>query len=646
MAKFRPKSRSRAIPKLTPRVTALTVIMAVVFAIVGARLYYLQVIHHKVLAELADRNRIRIRRVPAPRGLVFDRRHRPLVDTRPTFDAEIVPEDSDDLSATIEKLERYLSVTGVADKIAAAEEEGRPPYEPVLVAERLDWQQIVTLETHQLELPGVSLEITPGRHYLYGTLAAHLLGYVGEVSVDDLHRLASYRMGDEIGKFGLERGWEPYLRGQAGGQEVEVDAVGRRLRVLKEIPDTPGESVVLTIDLDVQQAAEQAMEGKNGALVALDPNNGDIIAMVSHPAFDPDVFGAGVKAAAWRALMTDPNHPLEDRVIQGTYAPGSTFKIVDSIAGLQEGTLSEDTVYDCPGGLWYGGRVYHCWRKHGHGEIALNTAIVRSCDVYFYEVGIHLGIDKLAHWANLLGFGVKSGIGLDNEKAGIMPSSAWKEHRYHERWYPAETLSVAIGQGYVAATPLQLAGLAAEVANGGIRYQPRFVKEVEGLDDGVAKSYPPVVEQRIPISADNLEIVRDAMADVVNGPGGTGHKAALPGITVCGKSGTAQVVGDKGSLTAGEDEAKMPEKFRDNAWFIAFAPKEHPQIAVACLVEHGGHGGSAAAPAIASVMKRFFELYPPPAAPDLTRDEERTPKTAIARVLAEDSPGAVSGAAR
>lgn len=637
MAKFRPKTRNRPVPKLEPRVAVLTALMALVFMVVGARLYYLQVIHHSAMAELADRNRIRLRRVPAPRGLVFDRRHRPLVDTRPTFDAEMVPEDSDDLSTTIEKLERYLGVTDVADKIASAEETGRPPYEPVIVAERLDWQQVVALETHQLELPGVSLEITPGRHYLYGNLAAHLLGYVGEVSVGDLRRLAAYHMGDEIGKFGLERGWEPFLRGEAGGQEVEVDAVGRRLRVLKEIPDTPGESVVLTIDLDVQQAAEQAMQGKNGAMVAIDPNNGDIIAMVSHPDFDPDVFGAGVKPAAWRALMTDPNHPLEDRAIQGTYAPGSTFKIVDSIAGLQEGTLTDDTVYDCPGGLWFGGREYHCWRKQGHGEIGLHNAIVRSCDVYFYEVGEHLGIDKLAHWANLLGFGVKSGIGLDNEKPGLMPSSAWKEKRYHERWYPAETLSVAIGQGYVAATPLQLAQLAAEVANGGVRYRPQFVKEVEGLDGGIAKAYPPVVEERVPISPDNLETVRDAMADVVNGPGGTGHKAALDGITVCGKSGTAQVVGDKGSLTAGEDEAKMPEKYRDNAWFIAFAPKEHPQIAIACLVEHGGHGGSAAAPEIAAVMKRFFQLYPPPAAPDLARDDDRGPKTAIARVLANDS---------
>jgi penicillin-binding protein 2 len=642
VAKFRAKSQNRPVPKLEPRIAILTAAIITVLGLVSVRLYYLQVMQHHEMTELADRNRIRLHRVPAPRGLVFDLRHRPLVDTQPTFDAEIVPEDSPNLSETIERLEGYLGGDDhVADKIAAADEEGRPPYEPVLVAERLDWPKVVALEAHQLELPGVSLEITPGRHYLYGRLAAHLLGYVGEVSRQDLIKQTAYHMGDEIGKFGLERGWEPFLRGQPGGQEVEVDAVGRRLRVLKEMPDTPGESVVLTIDLDLQYTAERALQGKNGALIALDPNNGDILAMVSHPAFDPDVFGAGVKSADWRALMSDPDHPLQNRVIQGTYPPGSTFKVLDSIAGLQEGTLNEDTVYTCGGGIWFGGREYHCWRKHGHGSIALHNAIVRSCDVYFYDVGQHLGVDRLARWGNLFGFGNKTGVDLDNEKGGVMPSSAWKQKRYHQRWYAAETLSVAIGQGYVAVTPLQLAQFAAMIANGGIRYRPQFVKEVEGLDGGVAKSYPPIVEQRVDIAPENLAFVRNAMADVVNGAGGTAHKAQLPGITVCAKTGTAQVVGNKGSLVAGEDEDKMPEKYRDHAWLIAFAPKEHPQIAIACLVEHGGHGGAASAPIVHDVMQRFFQLHPPaPPTPELTEDEE-TPRPAIAHVLEDDPTDAV-----
>ncbi len=594
--------------------------MMAALAVVGIRLYYLQVIKNPEFSELADRNRVRIRRVAAPRGLVFDRRHRPLVDTHPSFNAVIVPEDSDNESETIARLEKILGLDGIRDKIDAADDEDRPPYDPVTVDERLDWPQVVAIETHQLELPGVSLEITPARHYLYGSLAAHLLGYVGEVDRGDLTK-ADYRMGDEIGKFGLERGWEPFLRGEAGGQEVEVDSVGRKLRVLKEIPDHAGQSVVLTLDLDVQQAAEQAMQGKEGALVAIDPNNGAIVAMVSNPSFDPDVFGAGVRAADWRKLMTDPEHPLQNRAIQGMYPPGSTFKLVDAIAGLEEHTLTPDTNYHCAGGMWFGGREYHCWRKEGHGTIALHRAIVASCDVYFYNVGERLGIDRLAHWAQLLGLGVRSGIALDNEKTGLIPSSEWKEKRFHERWYPAETLSVAIGQGYVTATPLQMAQLAAEIASGGIRYQPQFVKEVEGLDGNPTRTYPPIIEQRLTIDPEALDTIRDAMADVVNSPGGTAHKARLDNVIVCGKTGTAQVVGDQSAdIESGEDESKIPYKYRDNGWFIAFAPKDHPQLALACIIEHGGHGGSSAAPVVHDVLKRFFELNPPnpAAAPDLT----------------------------
>ena len=605
----------------------MTTIMILLFGLVSVRLYYLQVLHHKENVELADRNRIRIRRVPAPRGLVFDRNHRPLVDTKPSFDAVIVPEDSDkDLSQTIERLERYTGADHIADKISDAEEAGRPPYEPVTVAERLGWREVVALEAHQLDLPGVSLEITPARHYLYGQLAAHLLGYVGEVTKNDLIEKPDYHNGDEIGKFGLERVDEGFLRGNAGGQEIEVDSVGRRLRVLKEIPDTPGQSIVMTIDLNLQEAAEQAMAGKNGAFVALDPNNGDVLAMVSHPAFDPDIFGGGVKASAWRELMTDPQHPLTNRVIQGIYPPGSTFKIVDSIAGLQEGTLNTQTAYNCPGGLWFGGREYHCWRKQGHGTVELHDAIVRSCDVYFYDVGQKLGVDRIAKWANKMGLGIKSGIDLDRESPGTIPSSAWKQKRFHERWYPAETLSVAIGQGYVATTPLQMAEVAAIVANGGTRYRPQFVKAVEALDGSVAKSYPPKVETRIAIDPAALETVKDAMADVVNGAGGTAHKAHLDDVIVCGKTGTAQVVGSK--APTGEDEAddKTPDQFKDHAWFIAFAPKDHPTIAAACIIEHGGHGGSASAPVIHDVFQRYFQLYPPP------------PKPEIARVLDNDSP--------
>ncbi len=611
---------SGASPRFELRLKALAALMFVALAAVAARLYYLQIVSTKELAELADRNRIRTLRVPAPRGLVFDRNHRVLVDTRPSFDAMLVPEDSTDLTSTIRNLERYLGSDHFADKLAEAQDDGRSAFEPIAVKERLDWEQVVALETHQLELPGVSLAVTPRRHYPYGALAAHLLGYVGEVNRQDLAKLPDYRVGDEIGRFGLERGLEGFLRGASGGRQIEVDAVGRRLRLLGEVPEQPGRNVTLTIDLEVQQAAEQALGAQTGAVVAIDPNNGEIIAIASHPSFDPNNFTGGISSAAWRALAKAPDHPLENRAIQGVYPPGSTFKVVDAIAALQEKAITPATVFFCPGGLWYGNREYRCWRKEGHGDVALHRAIVQSCDVYFYEVGLRLGIDRLAHWAEQLGLGQRSGIRLGEERTGLIPSSAWKRKRFGERWYPAETLSVAIGQGYVGVTALQMAQLAAEIASGGIRYRPHFVREVVGADGRVAQSYKAEVEGRLNVDPSVLAAVRDAMADVVNGAGGTGHRAQLEHITVCGKTGTAQVV--KEAQGDRVKEENLPERYRDHGWFIAFAPKEQPQIAVACVIEHGGHGGSSAGPVVHDVMAKFFELYPPKGLPAATKLQE------------------------
>jgi len=613
VARFGSREKNRPVPKLDPRITALTVLMAVVLTAAAGRLYYLQVIKHHELSELADRNRIRIQRLPALRGLVYDDRHRPLVDTRPSFDAVIVPEDTRNLSATIERLEKVLNHDHIAEKLEDAEDQGRPEFEPVTVDERLEWPQVVALETHQLELPGVSLQVNPRRHYIYDSLAAHLLGYVGEVTVRDLNHLPDYRMGDEIGKFGLERSLETTLRGDSGGQEIEVDSVGRRLRLLREIPEKPGDSVVMTLDLDLQKAAEQAIGNRAGALVAIDPNTGYILAMASFPAFDPNVFAGGITPANWRALAMDPSHPLENRAIQGAYPPGSTFKIVDSIAGLSDRTLTPETTYFCPGGLYYGGREYRCWRKQGHGTISVHRAIVESCDVFFYEVGEHLGIDRIAAWAHALGLGKKTDIELDNERTGTIPSTAWKQRRFHERWYPAETLSVAIGQGYVTVTPLQLADLAAEVANGGTLYKPQFVKEIDALDGSVVKSFPPIIESRVRIDPQVLEEVREGMAGVVNQPDGTAHGAKLDNVIVAGKTGTAQVVKEGQGVRLKEDA--LPERYRDHGWFIAFAPVDHPKIAIACIIEHSGHGGSSAGPVVKAVMQKYFEMNPPQGGP-------------------------------
>jgi penicillin-binding protein 2 len=587
---------------------ALTIFMMLVLGSVALRLYYLQIIDTQQLADLADRNRIRVRRQPASRGLIFDRRHRVLVDTRPSFDAVIVPEDVQNLPVTARNLERYIGADHVADKISQAEDDGRPSSDPVTIKERLEWDQVVTVEAHQLELPGVSIQVTPRRRYLFGPLAAHLLGYVGEVNDLELKKLPGYHMGDEIGKFGLERGWEDFLRGASGNQEIEVDAVGRRLRVLNETPEKPGASVILSIDLDLQRMAEWALGNYAGAVVALDPRTGEILAMASHPSFDPNQFASGLTSVQWRQLTADPKHPLEDRVIQGAYPPGSTFKLIDTIAGLEEHIITRRTSFHCAGGIWYGNREYRCWRKQGHGSISLVNAIIASCDVFFYNVGERVGVDRIALWAHKLGLGVDSGIALAHETTGTIPSSAWKQRRFHERWYPAETLSVAIGQGYVTATPLQMALVAAEIANRGIRYKPHFVNRIEGLDGQVLKAYQPEVSASIPLTTDQYQILRQGMCGVVNSPMGTARKAAIPGIEVCGKTGTAQVV--KEAAGARTKEENLPERYRDHGWFIAFAPGDNPRIAVACVIEHGGHGGSSAAPIVRAVLQRFFQLYP------------------------------------
>ena len=603
------KGTRLAVPKLEPRLAFLALFMMLVLGGVALRLYDLQIIQSQQMRELANRNRIRNRRLPASRGLVYDRRHRVLVDTRPSFDALMVPEDAEDVATTIENLQRYLGDSGIADNLDAAQDQGRPAFEPVVVRERLNWEQVVAVEAHQLQLPGVSIQVTPRRRYLYGPLAAHLLGYVGEVSLGELKGLPGYHMGDDIGKFGLERGMEGRLRGVAGDEEIEVDAVGRRLRILNEIPEQPGASVILTMDLDLQQTAEEALGDRVGAVVALDPNSGAILAMASHPSFDPNEFAAGLSSVQWRKITNDPSHPLENRVIQGVYPPGSTFKLVDTIAGLQDHLLNASTNFYCAGGLWFGNREYRCWRKQGHGDISLVRAVIESCDVFFYQAGERLGVDRIATWAHRLGLGEDTGIALAHERSGTIPSSQWKYERFHERWYPAETLSVAIGQGYVGATPLQMAQLAAEIAADGVRYRPYFVQAVEGLDGHVIQATTPQVEARIPLDPTQIALLRAATCGVVNNPDGTGHAARLPGIVVCGKTGSAQVV--KEAAGTRTDAKHQPERFRDHAWFIAFAPRDNPQIAIACLIEHGGHGGSAAGPVVKAVLQKYFELYPP-----------------------------------
>jgi penicillin-binding protein 2 len=586
------------------RRVAIAVALAVAgIVLLALRLWTLQVIRGEQMAALSENNRIRLRRVPATRGRVVDRNGKVLIDSQASFDAVLVPEDARDLSATVELLAQFLHQSVSDTRTILDRAAGRPPFEEVLVKRNLDFDEVAALETHQLDLPGVSLRITPSRSYPHGPLLAHVLGYVGEATQSELDRDRHYRPGDVVGKAGLEKAWERYLRGMHGGQQVEVDALGRELRVLDEEEAIPGDTLVLSIDLDLQQAAESALGEEAGAIVALDPRSGDVLAMVSRPAFDPNEFTGGIKPDRWRELTEHPRHPLNARATQGQYPPGSTFKIIMAVAALEEGVINPFTRLHCSGHLPFGNHDFRCWRKGGHGSMTVHSALVNSCDVFFYQVGQRLGIDAIARYARAFGLGAPTGIEIGTERSGVIPDSEWKKRVFKQPWFAGETLSVAIGQGYVTTTPMQMAEATATIATG-MRYKPRLVQRVEALDGTLVRAVEPEVVATLPVRDTVLKQVREALVDVV--ARGTGKNASIRGVAVAGKTGTSQVVSlGKERVPA----AKLPWNRRDHAWFVAYAPADEPAIAVATLIEHApGGGGAVAAPVAKEVLQTFLRL--------------------------------------
>lgn len=569
------------------------------------RLWYLQVLHGDEMRILSENNRIRLHRVQATRGTVVDRQGRVLIDSRPSFDAVVVPEDAKNLELAIESLAQLLDQSTADMHSLLAQASSRPPFQSITVKRDLSWEDVVALETHQLDLPGVSMQITPRRSYPLGQTLAHLLGYVGEASPEDLEADQRYRMGDMLGKSGLEKRWEQSLRGTNGGQQVEVDSVGRKLRVLREVEEVPGSTIKLTVDLDLQEATVKALGERDGSVVALDPNTGEILAFVNQPSFDPNVFARGIRRDEWNVLLNNKHRPLNNRAIQGQYPPGSTFKIVVAAAALEEGIINPFTRIHCPGGMQFGNHYFRCWKHGGHGSVDLHLALVQSCDTFFYQVAQRLGIEPIAKYARLFGMGMPTGIDLEHERSGIIPDTAWKRKRFKQNWYAGETLSAAIGQGYVTATPLQMANVIAATAVGK-RFRPHFVKQVESPEGEVIQRVEPELTATLPIKASTLNIVRAGLRDVVNAGNGTGKKAKLSQVEVAGKTGTSQVV------KIGRERLKpgqMAFHHRDHAWFVAYAPVENPEIAVAAIVEHAdGGGGAVAAPLVREVMHKFFEL--------------------------------------
>lgn len=587
--------------ELRKRVFWITFFIFVAFVTIIIRLWYLQVLQGDSLKKRAESNRLRQVTLADLRGRLYDRNGIELVSSRASFNAVLIREDVPDLDEVLDRLGGIISFDKkkTAKKILSV-----PPFVSYVIARDISRNEAARIEEQRYELPGVSLEILSVRDYRYGSLGAHLIGYLGEISRKELasDAFAGYKQGEIIGKYGLEKQFEPVLRGRRGKKIVEVDAAGRELELVRNLPSVAGKDVFLSIDYKTQVAAEKAIEGKRGAIVALKPATGEIIAMVSAPAFNPNRFTLGVERGYWNQLINDEYHPLNNRAIQGLYAPASTYKIVVASAGLAEGVIDENTTFFCPGYYRLGRKVYRCWRRGGHGKVKLEEALAQSCDVYFYQLGLKLGVDKIANTAKKFGLGKISGINLEHEKSGLIPTAAWKEKHRNEKWIAGETLSIAIGQGFNLVTPLQMARVISAVASGGWMPDPHLTRLAE--DDNAEEESPG--GHFVGLSKEHMELIRNGLLAVVYSRRGTARHARLPGIKVAGKTGTAQVVRLKKEDLKRKIE-DIPEEFRDHAWFVAFAPFENPEIAVAVIVEHGGHGSTTAAPIAREVMKVYLE---------------------------------------
>ena len=586
------------------RLPLLAAFILIAVLVLFARLWHLQAIKGEYYYEQAESNRIRPVKLRPPRGIIYDRSGRPLVENMLAFDISIVPEDIPDLGAAIEKLAKIVgakpeAISALLDDATPA----RSKYDPIKIQEEASWNEVALVEAHQEELAGVIIEPEHRRHYPYAGLASHQLGYIGKVTQTQ-RKQEQTDVGLLTGQGGLEKIYDKLLKGTAGRRMIQVNAAGRKVKDLGSDEPKPGTDIYLTIDLDVQKAAEEALGDRAGAVVAMDPNTGEIIALASHPTYDPNLFPRGISPKDWERLMNDPAHPLYNRAIQSVYPPGSTFKIIVALAGLDSGVIKLDDLVHCGGSLKSGRHSFRCWKKGGHGEISFHRAIVESCDVYFYTLGERIGWDRVAEYARKLGYGSLTGILLPDEKPGLVPTTAWKKKRTGEAWYGGDTFINSIGQGFVLVSPIQACRMISAVANGGTLVKPVLLKQTRNRETGEIRSFS-TEERRDPVrlSEAALKEVQSALAGVVAEPGGTAHGAATPLASVAGKTGTAQVIAQK---VAGR---KLSADTTDHAWFVAYAPVEKPVIAVAVLVEHGGHGGAAAAPVAKKVIEEYIAKH-------------------------------------
>ena len=617
------------------RLVVLQVGVVVTFATLAISFWYLQVVQHARFQEMAENNHQRTLALRAPRGVLFDRNGKVLVENRLSFNVSIVREHTKDLNRTIRLLAIVAGLDPAYVRQVVDRHRSEPTYRPIVIIEDASMSQVAAIMARRLdfELPDVVVEQVPTRQYPTDALAAHVFGYVGEAS--DTQLTAGIRSGAIVGQSGVERVYNNLLQGEDGARQVVVNSVGREIRTEAEVAPKEGRRVQLTIDYDLQKAAEDGFRhaGFNGSAVILDPRNGEVLSLVSLPSYDPNDFAAGIDRATWASLNTDALRPLQNRAIQGRYSPGSTFKLVVATAALEEGIVDPDFRVNCGGGASFFGRYFLCHLKGGHGSVDMRHAIEKSCNVYFYTLGNMLGVDRIHKWAEKLGMVGMTGIDLPNEQESLVPSTEWKMRRYGEKWYAGETISVSIGQGQVSVTPVSMAVMMATIANGGTRITPHLVRAVDE-GGGWKMAAPPAVADRVAFRPGTLAALHDGLWMVVNASG-TGGRARILGRDVAGKTGTAQVISNQGRQAARGSGRDL----RDHGWFVFFAPKENPVIAGVIFGEHNEHG-YLGAPIAKHVIETYFAkqegrplpqltpvLPPPPpeADPDTVPVEQQAP---------------------
>ncbi len=588
----------------------IMIAMAIIVSCLTLRLWYIQIVQGEYYNQKSQDNRIRTRRIRALRGIITDRNREILADNSLAFNLQLIPENIDEIENVAELLATQIDDLKTETIVTLYNKTPRSArHRPITLKKNLCPNELARVESRKFELPGILIETEPIREYPYDEICSHVIGYLGFINDRELGLQAykSYARDDLVGRSGIEAGYQEYLRGQDGQRQVEVNARGRELSSYTTIPAQSGKNLELTIDIDLQQHAFDLLGAEVGSVVAINPKNGEILALVSTPSFSNNLFATRISTKDWQTINSDPLHPLQNRPIQGRYPPGSTIKPLIAAVALTDQVITPQTSFSCNGSMTLGRSNFRCWNRYGHGHVDLYRSLKESCDVYYYNLATRIPIDRIAAYGSNFGLGHLSGIELQEEKSGLLPSSSWKLKNVHDQWYTGDTISVCIGQGYLTTTPLQIAAMYTVFANGGIYYKPHLVKDknAQPTSDKRHKTSTKNDGTRVEISDPHMQAIRKALWQVVNDKRGTAFKSRITteGWEMAGKTGTAQVV--KQTLEDLKGSKEIPWRFRDHAWFAAFAPYSDPEIAIAVLIEHGGHGGSTAAP----IARQAIEFY-------------------------------------